>query len=662
MNIDKQDLSLIANTIRALSIDAIQKANSGHPGMPMGTADIATVLWTKFLNHTPDNLLWPNRDRFVLSPGHGSMLLYSLLHLSGYKISIDDIKNFRQLGSLTPGHPENYVTDGVETTTGPLGQGFANGVGMAYAEKFFESEFNQNEKIIDHYIYGIVSDGDLMEGISYESASIAGEWQLGNIIYLYDSNNITIEGNTDIAFVDDIEKRFLSVNWHVQKIDGHNYEEIEKAIIAAQKEKNRPSIIIAKTEIAHGSPNKKGSASSHGSPLGEDEVRATKRALGLDENKFFYVPESVYTIFNQRNKEIVDLYTQWQEKFDKIVVGELKTKWDSFFEEIDFSAFKEKLPSFEIGSSTASRAASGKVIEALFESVPNFIGGSADLAPSNKTFVKGYSESGHGKIGRNIHFGIREHAMGAIQNGMAYYGGLIPYSATFFVFMDYMRPAIRLAALARLQSIYVFTHDSFYVGEDGPTHQPVEHLLAARTIPNLNVLRPADGTETVEAWISAIKRKDGPSAIILTRQNLPEISRERDSAENLHKGAYVIWQDVDDAEVDFVILSSGSEVNLAIDGAKMVAKNGKNARVVSFPSWELFDEQSDEYKNSVLMANLPCVVIEAGLSMGWERYSGRKSLFITMDGFGTSGAAVDLAEKYGFTPEKVAKSIDKFLS
>ena len=658
MSHSTDELTLISNTIRALAIDGIQKANSGHPGMPMGCADIATVLWTKFLKHNPDDSQWKNRDRFILSAGHGSMLLYSMLHLSGYKISIDDIKNFRQFGSNTPGHPEHYETHGVETTTGPLGQGFANGVGMALAEATMANEFNKEGKVIDHFTYAIVSDGDLMEGISSEAASLAGNMGLGKIIYIYDSNDISIEGNTNIAFNEDIEKRFEAVNWHVQKIDGHNFEEIEKAILIAQAETTKPSIIIAKTKIGKGSPNKEGNESTHGAALGDEEIYKTKQNLGLDPEKTFYVPEEVYTIFKNRDKELKNEYNQWNTNFDNLVNSELKIKWDNFFSEVDIKKVRTNLPTYNTGDSVATRSAGGKVLETIFKTVDNFLGGSADLGPSNKTFVKGFSESGKNQIGRNIHYGIREHAMGAIQNGIAYYGGLISFSATFFVFMDYLRPAIRIAALGGLQSIYVFTHDSFFVGEDGPTHQPVEHLAAARTIPNLTVLRPADAEETGEAWIAALENTTGPTMLALSRQNLP-VLKKATNVSNVSKGAYII-QDCD-KDIDIILMASGSEVSLIVEVANELEKEGKNVRVVSFPSWELFEKQSKEYKQSVLPHKVKKCVVEAGLKMGWEKYAGNHGLYITMNNYGSSAPAEKLAEKFGFTKENILTKVNEFL-
>jgi len=659
MPVNKDDLKLIANSIRTLSMDAVQKANSGHPGMPMGCADIAAVLWSKYLNHNPSDPKWINRDRFVLSAGHGSMLLYSLLHFSGYGLTLDDIKNFRQLDSLTPGHPEFGHTPGVETTTGPLGQGFANGVGMAIAEKLIEEEFNNKERqLIEHYIYAIAGDGDMMEGISSEAASVAGHMELGNIIYFYDSNRISIEGSTDLTFSEDTGARFRAYNWHVQEIDGHDFDEIENAIIEAQKEKSKPSLIIARTHIAKGSPGKQDSENSHGAPLGVDEVKASKIELGCNPADFF-VPERVYSVFEDRGKELTSVYEEWNRMKDDVLSDSEKSRLESFFASPDVDSLRKELPVFDPEKSIATRSAGGKVLEKLFELMPNLVGGSADLGPSNKTFVKGFSESGKGRVGRNIHFGVREHAMGAIQNGMAYYGGFIPFSATFFVFFDYMRPAVRIAALSGLKTIYVFTHDSIFVGEDGPTHQPVEHLAVSRAIPNLTVIRPADANETSQAWLSALSKKNGPTMLVLTRQNLPIIKREEDCGfENLEKGAYIIRK-CDDP--DIIILASGSEVHISIDAAEDLEQMGIRSRVVSFPSWELFDEQGSDYKELIIPDNIPVAVVEAGRKMGWEKYAGRKGLYLTLERFGASAPAGELAETFGFTRESIVEHVRDYL-
>ena len=661
MPVSQDDLTLIATTIRTLSMDAIQKANSGHPGMPMGCADIAAVLWSSILSHNPDDPGWINRDRFVLSAGHGSMLLYSMLHLSGYSLSLDDIKNFRQFRSRTPGHPEHYVTEGVETTTGPLGQGFANGIGMAIAQKMLQGTLNNADtSLIDHYIYGLVSDGDIMEGISSEAASLAGHLGLGNIIYIYDYNEISIEGCTDLTFSEDVAKRFEAYGWDVQTINGHDYKEISDSVNRARAETARPSIIIAKTIIAKGSACMEGSEASHGAPLGDEEVRASKINLMCDEDSTFCVPERVYEIFNKRKEELLDTYNEWQEKYRQTVTGELKDSMDRLFSIPSADELRPMLPVFTENEKIATRSAGGRVLESLYDLVPGLMGGSADLGPSNKTFVKGHTESGKNRLGRNMHFGIREHAMGAIQNGIAYYGGFIPFSATFFIFMDYMRPAVRMAALGGLHAIYVFTHDSFFVGEDGPTHQPVEQLAAARAIPNLHVLRPADAEETREAWLYALERNDGPTALVLTRQNIPVLSRGNGNGpENLKRGAYVI-RDCNGTP-DVIILASGSEVHISVEAAEMLESDNIQARVVSFPSWELFDAQDNEYRKKVIEHGIPKVVVEAGIRMGWDRYVQAHGLYITREDFGESAPASELAEEFGFTKEAVAESIRNYL-
>ena len=656
-----EDLKLIANAIRVLSMDAVQKANSGHPGMPLGCADIAAVLWYRIMKYNPSDPGWVNRDRFVLSAGHGSMLLYSALHLAGYGISLDDIKKFRQLGSITPGHPEFGCTPGVETTTGPLGQGFANAVGMSIASRLLAGEFNDGgSKLIDHYIYAIVSDGDLMEGISSEAASLAGHMGLGNIIFIYDSNKITIEGSTDLAFSENVHDRFSAYNWHVQDVDGHNFEEIEKAVLNAQKESARPSLIIARTVIAKGCPSKEGSESTHGSPLGKDAIIETKRNLECSYETPFSIAPGVYDLFKKRKDELRKIYTEWTDKFNIAMKGDLKNKWDNFFASPDIEALRKKMPSFDPAKEVATRSASGKVIETLFALLPNITGGSADLGPSNKSFAKGFSESGRNRVGRNLHFGIREHAMGAIQNGIAYYGGFVPYTATFFSFLDYMRAPVRIAALSKLHCIYLFTHDSIFVGEDGPTHQPVEHLASARAIPNLTVIRPADAEETAEAWLSAIANTSGPTALILTRQDIPVIAKEsKGGAQNLGKGAYIVYNT--EKTPDIIILASGSEVNLSIEAAKELKEKGINARVISFPSWELFDKQPDEYKRTILPDQVKKAVVELGISMGWERYAGKEAIYFTIESFGASAPQEALAEKFGFTVKNIVSRITGYV-
>jgi len=654
MNMTKDDLYLAANTIRGLAIDAISAANSGHPGMPLGCADIAAVLWLKIMNYNPDDPAWVNRDRFVLSAGHGSALLYAVLHLAGYDISMDDLKNFRRFGSNTPGHPEYGHTPGVETTTGSLGQGFANAVGMAFAARMLAANFNSEKKIINHYVYLLAGDGDLMEGVSHEAASLAGHWGLGNLICIYDSNRISIEGDTIIAESGDTAKRFESCGWHVQDVDGHDVVSIEEAVLAARLIEDRPSIIIARTKIAKGSP-KEGSAESHGSPLKKDEVAATKRSMGFPEDKEFYIGDEVYTVFKRRIDELKMVYGDWNNDFKKTVTADKFDLWKKFFE-VDTALVAGKLPDWNETKEIATRSAGGKVLEVLFKNFPNIIGGSADLAPSTKTFVKGFSESDRGVLGRNIHFGVREHAMAAIQNGVACYGGFIPYCSTFFVFMDYMRPSIRVAAISGLKVIYVFTHDSFFVGEDGPTHEPVEHLAAARAIPNLNVIRPADANETNEAWLAALNF-NGPSLICLSRQDLPVI--KSGGASGLHKGAYIA-KDCDGVP-DITILASGSEVSISILAADILASSGIKARVVSFPSWFLFEAQDAKYRSFILPAAGKFAVVEAGRAMGWERYAGAGALFITLEVFGASAPASELAERFGFTPEKIAAKIIEYL-
>ncbi len=658
----KEDLGLIAATIRTLTMDAVQKANSGHPGMPMGCADMAAVLWAKILAHNPGDPCWINRDRFVLSAGHGSMLLYSVLHFSGYDLTLDDLRNFRQLKSKTPGHPEHRVTSGVETTTGPLGQGFANGIGMAVARDLLASEFKTpGSPIIDHCIYAIVSDGDIMEGVSSEAASLAGHWGLGKLVYLYDSNDITIEGPASLAFSEDVSHRFQAYGWNVLTINGHDFSEIEESLLEARKIADRPSLIIAKTNIARGSVTMQGSEASHGAPLGQDEVRKTKINIGCREDEFFCVPERVYEVFNERKKELAVRYAEWSDRFTRSVTGAQKEKWDKYFSEPDIRALRNKLPSFDRTKKVSTRAASGKVLEALFKELPSLVGGSADLAPSNKSFVKGYGESNKNMIGRNIHFGVREHAMAAIQNGIAYYGGFIPYSATFLAFLDYMRPSVRLAAIGGLRTVYVLTHDSIFVGEDGPTHQPVEHLAAARAIPNLRVIRPADAEETGEAWLTAVAEKQGPTMLALTRQDLPLLEREAGkSAEYLRRGAYVIREP--GRTPDILMLASGSEVHIALAASRTLSAQGIEARVISFPCWELFDEQPESYQKEVLTAGVPRAVIEAGLRMGWEKYAGERCCYITMERFGLSGPAHVLGELFGFTSDNIVKKVAEFLN
>ncbi|MBF8297999.1 MAG: cbbT, partial [candidate division NC10 bacterium] len=537
---------LCINTIRTLAMDAVQKANSGHPGLPMGAAAMAYVLWTRFLRHHPTNPSWPNRDRFILSAGHGCMLLYSLLHLTGYDLPLDELKRFRQWGSRTPGHSEYGLTPGVETTTGPLGQGFGNGVGMAIAERFLANHFNRpGYRIVDHYVYAIVSDGDLMEGISSEAASLAGHLGLGKLIYLYDDNRITIDGSTSLAFTENVGQRFEAYGWHVQRVDGNDLKEVEAALSAAQAATERPSLIIARTHIAYGSPNKQDTAEAHGAPLGEEEIKLTKRALGWPLEPAFYIPDEALAHFREALQRGRAWEAQWQAQFDAYAAAhpELAAEWRTVMNGRLPEGWADKLPAFTPGGgSMATREASGKVLNAIAPHLPTLIGGSADLTPSNNTYLKGYGDFQRDNVGaRNLHFGVREHAMGSILNGMALHGGVIPYGGTFLIFSDYMRPAIRLAALSHIHVIYVFTHDSIGLGEDGPTHEPIEHLASLRAMPNLTVIRPADANETAVAWRVALEHRGGPVALALTRQKLPVLDRTTlASADLLRRGAYVL--------------------------------------------------------------------------------------------------------------------------
>ncbi len=654
------------NALRVLAIEAIQKANSGHPGLPLGAAPMAYTIWSRFLKHNPANPNWPDRDRFVLSAGHGSMLLYALLYLTGYDLPLDEIKNFRQWGSLTPGHPESHLTPGVETTTGPLGQGVGNGVGMAMAERYLAAYFNRpGHEIVDHYTYVLASDGDMMEGVASEAASLAGHLQLGKLIVLYDDNRITIEGRTGLTFTEDVGARFAAYGWHVSRVeDGNNVEAIATAIRSAKADP-RPSLIIVRTTIGYGSPHKADTPEVHGSPLGEEEVMLTKKKLGWPLEPPFYVPDEVLTFYRQAIEKGKQAESDWQrrfeayrekyprlaDEFERFFAGELPPDWDA------------DLPTFSPSEapSVATRKASGATINALAGRIPNLIGGSADLAPSTKTLMNGEDDFGpHTPGGRNLHFGVREHAMGAILNGMAYHGGLIPYGATFMVFSDYMRPSIRIAALAHLHVIYVFTHDSIFVGEDGPTHQPVEHLAALRAIPGLTVIRPADANETVEAWKAAL-RASGPVALALTRQGVPVLDRSKLSpASGLARGAYVISDC--EGEPQALIIASGSEVALALEAQSELARKGIRTRVISMPSWELFEEQPQDYKDAVLPPTVTArVVVEAGVSQGWCRYGGNNGRYVTVERFGASAPYKVLAEKFGFTAERVAREVEELL-
>jgi len=660
---------LAVNTIKILSAEAIQKAGSGHPGMPMGMADAAFVLWSRFLRYDPRHPDWPNRDRFVLSAGHGSMLLYSLLHLAGYKLSMDDIKSFRQLGSATPGHPEYWHPAGVETTTGPLGQGFGNGVGMAIARRFMAANFNTPDfELYDHKVYSIVSDGDLMEGVSSEAASLAGHLGLGDIIYLYDSNHITIEGNTALAFdTEDALKRFEAYGWHTLEVDGHDREAVAGAIEAAAAVSDRPSLIKCNTTIGMGSPNMAGTAGIHGAPMGEEELALTKKALGWEDKPEFHVPQEVYDFFAARAAKLGKECDGWHS-----ALKDYKEKhpakgalFDQFYNpQVPENLTDQLLEAVAGDKPIATRSSAGKAEQVIAQVFPNFLGGSADLAPSTKTLISG--ESDHSRdcpSGRNFRWGVREHGMGAILNGMALYGGLKVFGATFFVFADYMRPAVRLAALNGAPVIYVFTHDSIFVGEDGPTHQPAEQTMSLRVIPNLVVIRPSDATESAVAWEVAALSKDRPVAMLLTRHNIPIIDRKKYAdARNLKKGAYVM-SEADGGEPELIIIATGSEVHLALEAQEILQQEGSRVRVVSMPSWELFEEQPGDYKESVLPPEVKKrVVVEAGQALGWERYAGDEGVILGMHTFGVSGPWKELAEHFGFTTQNVTETARKLLS
>ena len=655
---------LAIDTIRALSIDAIEKANSGHPGLPMGAAPMAYTLWTRHLNFNPQSKDFFNRDRFVLSAGHGSALLYSLLHVSG-SLELEELKQFRQWGSKTPGHPEFKHTDGVEVTTGPLGQGFAMSVGMALAEKHLAGKFNKEDaNVVDHYTYVLASDGDLMEGISHEAASFAGHNQLDKLIVLYDSNDISLDGELNKAFSENVKERFEAYGWeHIFVKDGNDLETIDKAIEDA-KSSNKPTIIEVKTIIGYGAPNKQDTNGVHGAPLGEDERKLAFENYGLDPEKRFFVPEEVYEIFqtqmlkraneneeawNNLVEEYSSKYPELAEEFKLAISGKLPTN------------YKDVLPKYEAGHSGASRADSGDVIQAISQSVPSFFGGSADLAGSNKSNVKEAVDfTPETPEGKNIWFGVREFAMGAAVNGMAAHGGLHPYGATFFVFSDYLKPALRLSAIMGLNSTFIFTHDSIAVGEDGPTHEPVEQLAGLRAIPNMNVIRPADGNETRVAWEVALESENTPTSLVLTRQNLTALDLpEAVVEEGVRKGAYVVYESEKDAE--FLLLATGSEVNLAVDAAKDLDAQGKGVRVVSMPNWHAFDQQSAEYKESVIPSSITKrIAIEMASSLGWHKYVGTEGKVIGIDTFGASAPGDLVVEKYGFTKENVLNQIQTF--
>jgi transketolase len=649
------------NTIRFLSADAVEAAQSGHPGTPMGLAPVAYVLWTRHLQHSPEFPKWPNRDRFVLSAGHASMLLYSLLHLSGYDLSLEEIKNFRQWGSKTPGHPEFGITPGVETTTGPLGQGFANGVGMALAERMLANEFNTDEhSIVDHYTYSICSDGDLMEGISHEAASLAGHLGLGKLVYLYDANDITIDGSTDLTFTEDVPARFRSYDWHVQRVeDAKDLDAVDAAITAAKAETDRPSLILVKSHIGYGSPNKQGSADSHGAPLGTEELRLSKENLGWPTEESFHVPDAVREHMRQAIADGAEKKREWDAQMEAYEEDhpEKAARYRNWQELDPADGWKEVLPSFEAGEQIATRKASGLTLNELAPKVEYLIGGSADLSGSNKTNIPSRTDfQADVPDGRYLRFGVREHAMAAAMNGMALHGGFQPYCGTFLIFSDYLRPSLRLSALMNQPVVYVFTHDSIGIGEDGPTHQPVEHLMAVRAIPNLTLLRPADANEAVEAWKVAIERTDGPTVLALTRQTLPVLDRSRfASPDGVQRGAYAIRPV--DGTPDVLLIGTGSEVQCALRAAETLDEAGIAAQVVSMPSWELFADQSEEYQRSVLPPDVTArVSIEAGVPSGWERFVGMEGERIGVDRFGASAPGEVMMEKYGFTAERVVEA------
>jgi transketolase len=652
-----------ADAIRLLAADAVDKANSGHPGLPMGAADCAFSLWGNYLSFNPEDPRWANRDRFILSAGHGSMLLYSLLHLFGYDLPLDELKNFRQWGSKTPGHPEYGHTVGVEVTTGPLGQGFANGVGMGIAAKMAAERFNTDTfKPIDHTIYTLMGDGCLQEGISYEAAALAGHLKLGNLVYIYDSNSITIEGTTDLAWSEDIPGRFNACGWHVQSIDGHDYAQITAAIAAAKAETGKPSLIIATTKIAFGSPTFQGTSSAHGSPLGAEEIAATRKNLGWGYGPF-EIPNEVLAVCRAQVVAKKATHAEWQCGFAGWRTANPKRAqlWDQMWSKQLPANLADELVAAVAGKDGATRALSGAILQKAAALVPSLVGGSADLAPSNNSDIKGSPSIQTGAFaGRNLHFGVREHAMGAVVNGMALYGCFIPYGATFLVFSDYCRPTIRLSALMNLQSLYIFTHDSFFVGEDGPTHQPIEHVASLRLIPNVQVIRPADGLETAMMWVSALQHTTGPTAMILTRQKLPVIARVADfNAADVLKGGYVV--STPEGVADVAIMASGSELHVAVVAAATLAASGIKARIVSVPCLEQFKAQPQSYRDAVLPTGIPRVAFEAGRSESWGRLIGCDGLFIGIEHFGASAPDKVLAEQFGFTAPQVAEKIKSFL-
>jgi transketolase len=673
---DRELENLCINTIRILSADAVQNANSGHPGLPMGAAAMAYTLWTRFLKYNPRNPQWFDRDRFILSAGHGSMLLYSLLFLTGYDLSLDEIKRFRQWGSKTPGHPERLDAPGIEVTTGPLGQGFANGVGFAIAEAWLAARFNRpGHKIVDHYTYALCGDGDLMEGVAQEAASLAGHLHLGKMIYLYDQNHITLAGATGMDFTEDVAKRFEAHGWHTRTVlDGNNTEDVAKAIVEAQAEERRPSLILVRTHIGYGSPHKQDNFASHGSALGEDELKATKTALGWPSMDKFYLPPDAVDYYRRAIPEGAQMEDEWKKKFDlyrkdfpqeaaefeMLVSGALPANWAA-----DLPKWK---PS---DKPIATRSAGGAALNALAKNIPNILGGSADLNPSTDTALKTWGdfqnpeEGGPGTLGavggvwsyagRNIAFGVREHAMGSAVNGMAAHGGVLPFSATFFTFSDYMKPAIRLGALSNLKVFYVFTHDSIGLGEDGPTHEPVEQLAALRAVPRLTVIRPADPNETSEAWAFAIQH-NGPAVLVLTRQVVPHLDRSSAKDPGVARGAYILAE-ADGGVPDVILMGTGSEVQLCVAAREKLKSYGVKARVVSMPSWELFAAQNDAYREGVLPKRIKARVgVEAASPLGWHRWTGDEGAVIGLERFGASAPGEQVLQHLGFTPEHVTSA------
>lgn len=658
---------LCINTIRTLSIDMIQKANSGHPGLPLGAAPMAYILWSRHLKHNPGDPWWRDRDRFVLSAGHGSALLYSLLHLFGYGVSMDDIKNFRQWESKTPGHPESYMTPGVEATTGPLGQGTSNAVGMAIAERMLASRFNRpGHEIVDHYTYALVSDGDLMEGISAEAASLAGHMRLGKLIYLYDSNDVTLDGPASLCFsTEDVKKRYMAYGWQVLEVSDGNtdYQSIDKAIKKAKAMKTKPSLIIVKTTIGYGSPNKSGKAASHGAPLGEEELKLTKQALGWEYNQPFFIPDEAKAEIGKVIEKGRKAQKKWIRKFNayKKDFPELAAEWEASWNLELPDGWDSDIPEWSPGEKEATRVSGGKILNAIAGKVGWLAGGDADLSGSTKTKIKfAGSFEGQSGEGRNIHFGVREHAMAGIANGMSWHGGVRPFVSTFFVFSDYMKPSVRIATMSGLPVIYVWTHDSIAVGEDGPTHQPIEHLMALRIIPNMTVIRPADAVETVEAWKWIMAHKSGPSALVLSRQDLSVIDRSKYKSGGVAHGAYILSEP--DDEPDAIIIASGSEVHAALEAQGILASDGIKARVVSMPSWEIFESQSEEYRRKVLPSNVTArVSIEAGSTFGWQKWTGEKGLALGIDRFGASAPGDENMEKFGMTALYIVRAVKSLL-